>query len=54
MTVEDVSKACQQVGAGYTAYFSEDGMSFTPLKELVVIGDKAVFFAHYEEKEGTL
>lgn len=52
MTIEQLSKACQQVGAGYTVYFSEDGMSFTPIKELTVIGDKAVLFAHYDEKEG--
>ena len=52
MTVEGLSNACQQVGAGYTVYFSEDGMSFTPIKELTVIGDKAVLFAHYDEKEG--
>lgn len=52
MTVEDISKACQQVGAGYDVYFSEDGMSFIPVKELVVVGGKAVFFAHYDEKEG--
>jgi hypothetical protein len=54
MTVEDVSKACQQVGAGYDVYFSEDGMSFTPIKELVVVGDKAVLFANYDEMEGAL
>ena len=54
MTVEQLSKACAQVGAAYTVYFSEDGMSFTPIKELVVVGDKAILFAHLEEKEGTL
>jgi hypothetical protein len=50
--VESLSKACTKVGAGYKVYFSEDGMSFTPIKELVVVGDKAVLFAHYDEKEG--
>ncbi len=52
MTIEDISKACQQVGAGYEVYFSEDGHSFTSIKELVVVGDKAILFAHYDEKEG--
>ncbi len=52
MTIEDLSKACQQVGAWYTVYFSEDGMSVTPIKELVVVGDKAILFAQYDEKEG--
>ena len=51
MTVEQLSKACANSGAAYTVYFSEDGMSFTPIKELVVVGGKAVLFAHLEEKE---
>ncbi len=51
MTIEQLSKACANSGAAYTVYFTEDGMSFTPLKELVVVGDKAVLFAHLEEKE---
>ena len=54
MTIEQLSKACTQVGATYTVYYSEDGFSFTPIKELVVVGDKAVLFAHLDEKEGTL
>jgi len=54
MIVEQLSKACAQVGAAYTVYYSEDGFSFTPVKELVVVGDKAVLFAHLDEKEGTL
>lgn len=52
MTVEDLSKACANTGVGYTVYFSEDGMSVTPIKELVVVGDKAILFAQYDEKEG--
>ena len=54
MTIEQLSKACANSGAAYTVYFSEDGMSFTPIKELAVVGDKAILFAHLEEKEGTL
>jgi hypothetical protein len=54
MTIEQLSKACANNGASYTVYFSEDGMSFTPIKELTVVGDKAILFAHLEEKEGTL
>lgn len=54
MTIEDLSKACANHGAAYTVYYSEDGFSFTPVKELVVVGDKAVLFAHLDEKEGTL
>lgn len=52
MTIEQLSKACANNGAAYTVYFSEDGLSFTPVKELVVVGDKAVLFAHYEERNG--
>ena len=51
MTIEQLSKACANSGAAYTVYFSEDGMSFTPIKELVVVVDKAILFAHLEEKE---
>lgn len=51
MTIEQLSKACANSGAAYTVYFSEDGMSFTPIKELAVVGDKAILFAHLEEKE---
>lgn len=54
MTVEQLSKACANSGAAYTVYFTEDGMTFTPIKELVVVGDKAILFAYLEEKEGTL
>jgi len=54
MDVEALSKACAQTGAGWEVYFSEEGLSFTPIKELVVIGEKAVLFAHYAEQEGTL
>ena len=54
MTIEHLSKACAQVGAAYTVYFTEDGMSFTTIKELVVVGGKVILFAHLEEKEGTL
>jgi hypothetical protein len=52
MTLEEMSKACARIGGGYIAYFSEDGMSFTPIKEIVLVGDKAVLFAQYDEKEG--
>lgn len=54
MTIEQLSKACAQTGAGWEVYFSEDGLSFTPIKELIMIGGKAVLFAHYAEQEGTL
>ena len=48
------ARLVRRYGAAYTVYYSEDGFSFTPVKELVVVGDKAVLFAHLDEKEGTL
>ncbi len=54
MDVEALSKACAQVGAGYTVYMTDNGMDFTPLKELVIIGDRAVLIPYHDEKENNL
>lgn len=51
MTVEDVSKACQQVGAGYDVYFSPDNGTLYAIASLEVVNGCAILRPHYEERE---
>lgn len=51
MTVEDISKACQQVGAGYDVYFSPDNGTLIEIASLEVVNGRAILRPHYEERE---
>ena len=50
MTIEQLSKACSQVGAGYTVYFSPDNGTLIELATLEVVNGNAIVRPHYEEQ----
>jgi len=51
MTIEQLSKACSQVGAGYTVYFSPDNGTLVEMASLEVVNGHAILRPHYEERE---
>ena len=51
MTVEGLSNACQQVGAGYTVYFSPDNGTLIEIASMEVVNGRAILRPHYEERE---
>ncbi len=50
MTIEQLSKACSQVGAGYTVYFSPDNGTLIELATLEVVNGRAILRPLYEEQ----
>jgi len=50
MTVEQLSKACAQVGAGYTVCFSPDNGTLIEIASLEVVNGNAILHPHYEEQ----
>ncbi len=51
MTIEDLSKACANTGAGYTVYFSPDNGTLIELATLEVVNGRAILRPLYEERE---
>lgn len=43
MTIEQLSKACSQVGAGYTVYFSPDNGTLIEIASLEVVNGNAIY-----------
>lgn len=51
MTIEQLSKACSQVWAGYTVYFSPDNGTLVELASLEVVNGNAILHPHYEGRD---
>ena len=51
MIIEQLSKACSQVGAGYTVYFSPDNGTLIEIASLEVVKWHTILRPHYEERD---
>ena len=51
MTIEQLSKACAQLGAGYDVYFSPDNGTLVEIASLEVVNGNAILRPHYDERD---